>query len=92
MPFRLSLVVSHFRPPILKYFTYLLCCYFLSDSEFSYLAALAKEYPLSVPAHLPLIPNQLHCMSKCAHEVLCTILEPKLMQVFTYKINCFVRT
>ena len=44
---------------------------------------------LGAPTYLPLIPNQLHCMSKCAHEVLGTILEARLMPVFTYKINCF---
>ena len=64
----LSRVVSHLRTPILNCFTYLLQGYFLTDSEFSCLAMLAKTYPVSGPTYLPLIPNQVHCMSKCVHE------------------------
>ena len=83
-------MVSHLKTPILKCFTYLLWCYFLTDSEFICLAILAKPYPVSDPAYLPLIPNQLHCMSHCAHGVLGTILGARLMPFFTYKTNCFV--
>ena len=69
---------------MLNCFTHLLWAYLLTDSEFSCLAMLAKPYPVSVsgPTYLPHIPNQLHCMSKCAHEVLRTILEARLMPVF----------
>ena len=74
-PCRLSLVVSHLTTDVLKTecFTYLLWCCFLTDCEFSCLAMLAKPYPLCGPTCLPLIPNQLLCKSKCAHEVLGTI-------------------
>ena len=78
-------MVSHLRTPILNCFTYLLWSYLLTDSEFSCLAMLAKPYPVSGPTYLPQIPNQLHCMSKCAHEVLGTILEARLMPVFIIK-------
>ena len=84
-PCRLSLVVSHLRTPILKCLNYLLWFYFLTDSEFSCLAMLAKPYHVSGPTYLPLIPNQLHCMSNCAHEVLGTICGARLMPVFTIK-------
>ena len=46
---------------------------------------LAKPYPMRGPTYLPLIPNDIHCMSRCAHEVLGTILEARLMPVRTYK-------
>ena len=78
-------MVSHLRTPTLNCFTYLLWAYFLTDSEFECLAMLAKSYPVCGPTYLPLTPNQLHCMSKCAHEVLGTILEARLMLVFTIK-------
>ena len=78
-------MVSHLRTPKLNCFTYLLWAYLLTDSEFSCLAMLAKPYPVSGPTYLPQIPNQLHCMSKCAHEVLGTILEARLMPVFIIK-------
>ena len=83
-------MVSHLRTPILKCFYHLLWFYFLTDSEFSSLAMLAKPYPVSGPTYLPQIPNQLHCMSKGAHEVLGTILVARLMPVFHIKIICFV--
>ena len=89
-PCRSSLVVSHLRTPILNCFNYLLWAYVSSDSELSCLAMLPKPYPVSGPIYLPLIPNQLHCMSKCGHEVLRTILGSRLMPIFTYKISCFV--
>ena len=66
-------MVSNLRTPILKCFNYLLWFYLLIDSESSCLAMLAKPYPVFGPTYLPLIPNQLHCMSNCAHEVLATI-------------------
>ena len=72
-PFRSSLVVSHLRTPILKCFYYLLWFYFLTDSEFSCLAKLAKPYSVSGPTPMPQIPNQLHCNQKSAHEVLRSI-------------------
>ena len=83
-------MVSHLKTPTLNCFTYLLCFYFLTDFEFSCLAVLAKPYPVSGPTYPPLNPNQLHCMSKGAHEVLGTILGARLMPVFTYTTNCFV--
>ena len=83
-------MVSHLRTPILNCFSYLLWAYFLTDSEFNCLAMLAKPYPVSGPTPMPLIPNQLHCMSKGAHEVLGTIFEARLMPVFSFKIIYFV--
>ena len=67
-------MVSHVRTPILNCFTYLLLAYLLTDSEFTLLAMLAKPQPVFGPTYLPLIPNQLHCMSNGAHEMLGTIL------------------
>ena len=69
---RLSLVVPHLRTSILNCFYHLLWFYFLTDSEFSCLAMLAKPYPVSHPTSLPKIPNQLHCIQKSANEVLGT--------------------
>ena len=62
-------MVSHLRTPILKCFYYLLWFYFLTDSEFSCLAKLAKPYPVCGPTSMPQIPNQLHYHQKSAHEV-----------------------
>ena len=78
-------MVSHLRTPILICGTYLLWADFLTDSEFSCMAMLAKPYPVSGPTHLPRIPNTLHCMSKGAHEVLGTILVARPIPVFTIK-------
>ena len=78
-------MVSHLRTSILNCFTYFLWAYLLTDSEFSCFAMLAKPYPVSGPTYLPKIPNQLHCMSKCAHEVLGTIPGTRLMPVFIIK-------
>ena len=83
-------MVSHPKTPILNCFTHLLWAYFLTDSDFSCLAMLAKPYPVSGPTYMPHIPNLLHCMSKGAHEVLETISEATLMSVFHIKIICFV--
>ena len=67
-------MVPHLKTPILNCFYHLLWFYFLTDSEFSCLAMLAKPYPVFGPTPLPQIPNQLHCVQKSAHEVLGTIL------------------
>ena len=67
-------MVPHLKNPILNCFYHLLWCYFLTDSEFSCLAMLAKPYPVSGTTPLPQIPNQLHCIQKSAHDVLGTIL------------------
>ena len=83
-------MVSHLRTSILKCFTYLLWCYLLTHSDFISLAMLAKQNPVSGPTYLPLIPNQRHCMLRCAHGVLGTTLQARLMPVFTFKINSFV--
>ena len=83
-------MVSHLRTPILKCFIYLLWAYFLTDFELSCLSMMAKPYPVSGPSYLPQIPSQLHCMSKCAHEVLETILGARLMPRFRYKIQRFI--
>ena len=85
-------MVFHVRTPILNCFTYLLWAVFLIDSEFRCVATLAKPYHVSGLTYLTLIPKQLHCISKCAHEVIRTILVARLMPVFTYKINFFVLT
>ena len=90
-PCWLSLVVSHPRTPILNCFTYFLWAYFLTDSEFSCSAMLAKPYPVSGQAYMPQIPNVLHCMSRHAHEVLQTVSEARLISVFDIKIICFVQ-
>ena len=76
-------MVSHLRTPIYSCFTYVFGCYFLTYSEFSCLAMLASSYPVSGSTYLPQIPNQLHCMSKSAQEVLGTILQARLMPAFT---------
>ena len=67
-------MVPHLKTPILNCFCHLLWCYVLTDSEFSYLAMLAKPYPVFGPPPLPQIPNQLHCIQMSAHEVLGTLL------------------
>ena len=67
-------MVSHLKTTILNSFYHLLWFYFLTDSEFSCLALLAKPYPVSGPTPLPQIPNQLHCVQRSAHEMLGTIL------------------
>ena len=46
-------MVSHLRTPILKSFYRLLCFYFVTDSEFSCLAKLAKPYPGSDLTYFP---------------------------------------
>ena len=66
-------MISHLRTPVLNFFYLLLQFYFVTDSEFSCLAELAKPYPVSDQPYLPQIPNQHHCIPKGAHEVLKTI-------------------
>ena len=50
-------MVPHLKTPILNCFYHLLWFYFLTDSEFSCLAMLAKPYPVSGPTPMPQIPN-----------------------------------
>ena len=78
-------MVSHLRTHILQCFNYLLWFYFLAHFEFTCLAMLAKQDPVSGPTYLPLIPNQLYCMSNGAHKVLGTMCGARLMPVFTIK-------
>ena len=85
-------MVSHVRTPILNCSTYLLWAVFLIDSEFGCVAMLAKAYHVSGLTYLTLIPKQLHCISKCAHEVIRTIFEARLMPVFTLDFNSFLLT
>ena len=73
-PRRLCLVVPNLKTPILNCFYPLLWFYALTDSDFSCLAMLAKPYPVSGPALMPQISNQLHFVQKSAHEGLGTIL------------------
>ena len=84
-PCGLSLVVSHLRNHRLQGFNYLLGFYFLTDSAFRRLAMVGKPYPVCGPTYLALIPNQLHCMSNCAYEVLGTICGTGRMLVFSIK-------
>ena len=63
-----------------------------TNSKFGCLAIMAKPYPVWGPSYLPLIANQLYCMSKYAHEVLGTILKARPRPVLTHKINRFVLT
>ena len=79
-------MVFHLRNPILKCFDHLLWFYVLTDSKFGSLASLARSYPVSGPSYLPQIPNQIHCMSKGAHEMLGTILVARLMAVLIIKL------
>ena len=64
-------MVLHLKTPILNGFYHLLWFYFVSVSEFSY---LAKPHPVSGLTSMPQIPNQLHPGQKSAHEVLGVIL------------------
>ena len=68
-------MVPHLKTPILNGFAYLFSAYFLTDSEFSCLAMLAKPYPVSGLTPMPQIPNQLHFIQKSSHEVLGATLE-----------------
>ena len=76
-------MIFHLRTPILHWFYHFLWVYLLTNSEFSCLAMMAKQYPVSRPTSMPHIPNQLHCIQKSAHEVLGTILGTWTMPAFT---------
>ena len=65
-PWRLGLVVSHPKTPILNCFYHLLWFYLLTFSEFS---CLGKSYSVSGLTPLPHIPKQDHFIQKSAHEV-----------------------
>ena len=65
-------MVYHLTTPRLKGFYYLLWLQIVTVSEFS---CLAKSFPVSGLPPMPQIPNQLHFIQKCAHEVLGAILE-----------------
>ena len=65
-------MVPHLKTPVLNCFHHLLWFYFVTVSEFSY---LAKPYPVSGLTSLPQIPSQLHFIQTSAHEVLGAILE-----------------
>ena len=79
-PWRLSLVVSHPKTPILNCFYHLLWFYLLTVSEFS---CLAKSYSVSGLTPMPHIPNQLHFIQKSAHEVRDATLEARVRPVCT---------
>ena len=78
-PWRLSLVVSHPKTPILNCFYRLLRFYFVTVSEFS---CLAKSYSVSGLTPMPHCPNQHHYTQRSAHEVLDAILEARVSPVF----------
>ena len=59
--------------------------YFITDSEFSCLAKLAKPYPVSGPTYMPQIPNLLNYIPNFALEVLIIVFWARLMSVFTLK-------
>ena len=82
-------MASHLRTPIFKCFFFLLWFYFVTDSEFSCLAKLAKPYPVSDVTYLPEIPNHHQCIPKVAHEVLKTISEGQTHVSFPYKTDLF---
>ena len=82
-------MVLHLMTPILKCFYLSLRFYFVTNSEFSCLAKLAKPYPVSDLTCLPQIPNQHHCIPQGAHEVLKTTSEARHMSVLDIKIICF---
>ena len=79
-PWRLSLVVSHPKTPILNCFYHLLWFYFLTFSEFS---GLAKSYSVSGLTPMPHTPDQHHFIQKSALEVLDANLEARVTPVFT---------
>ena len=63
-------MVPHPETPVLNWFYYSLWFYFVTVSEFSWLAMLVKLYSVSSLTPLPHIPNQPHFIQKSAHEVL----------------------
>ena len=72
-------MVSHPKTPTLNCFYHLLWFYFLTVSEFSF---LAKSYSVSGLTPLPHIPNQLHFIQKSAPEVPEANWEARVMPVF----------
>ena len=78
-------MVSHLRTWILNFFIYFLWSYSVTVFEFSCLAKPAKPYHVSGPTYVPQVPNQLHCISNFAHEMLMTVYGARLMPVFTIK-------
>ena len=58
---------------------------FLTNSEFSCLAQPAKPYPVSGSIYLPEVPNQLHCIQSCAHQVPIYVYWARLISAFTIK-------
>ena len=81
-PWRLSLVVSHPRAPILNCFYHLLWFYFLTVSEFS---SLAKSCSVSGLTPMPHIPTST--ISPKGVHTKCLMLTWKLESVqFSYKI------
>ena len=78
-PWRLSLVVSQPKTPILNCFYHLLWFYVLTVSEFS---CLAKSFSVSGLTPMSHIPNQHHYNRKSAREVLDAILEARVSPVF----------
>ena len=59
--------------------------YFVTNFEFSCLAKLAEPYPVFGPTYMPQIPNVLHCIPNCAHEMLINVCWARLLSVFTLK-------
>ena len=59
--------------------------YFVTDCGFSCLAKLAKPYPISGLTYMCHIPNLLHCMQNCAHEVFIALYWARLLAIFTLK-------
>ena len=73
-------MVPHPKTLILNWFYHLLWFYLLTVSEFS---CLAKSYSVSGLTLLLHNPNQLHLISKSAHEVLDANWEARVMPVLT---------
>ena len=73
-------MVPHPKTPKLNCFYHLLWFYFLTVSEFSF---LAKSYSVSGLTPLPHIPNHLHYVQKSAHAVLDANVEARVRPVFT---------
>ena len=57
-------------------FINLLWSYYVAISEPGCLAKVAKPYLVSRRTYLLEVPNQLHCITKSAHEMLITICFP----------------
>ena len=59
--------------------------YFVTHSKFSCLARLAEPCPLFGPTYMHQIPNLLHGIQNCAHEVLTSVYWAGVLSVFTLK-------